>query len=288
MKHISRYLMTLTLILGFAGHFPAAQAKQSESLTFGIVPQQSASKLARVWLPILLHLEVQTGRTFRFATAKDIPTFEACLAKQAYDLAYMNPYHYVVFHKRAGYQAIARQKNKKLKGLLVTRKDSQVAGLHDLDGHSVAFPSPAAFGASVIPRAEMTRLNVQIDPAYVKSHDSVYRAVADGHQIAGGGVLRTWRTMPQNVRDQLRVFFETDAYTAHAIAIREEHVGSLSESVTAALIALQNPDAKILKDLGMKGFERAFDADWNDVRALNLSEKHTDIVKEDLDQCHSG
>ena len=210
------------------------------------------------------------------------------MARRAYDVAYMNPYHYVVFHERAGYQAIARQKNKKLKGLLVTRKDSTVQGLRDLEGHSIAFPSPAAFGASVIPRAEMARMNVQIDPAYVKSHDSVYRAVADGIQIAGGGVLRTWKTMPQNVRDQLRVFFETDAYTAHAIAVRRKHHETLSEQITEAFLALDNPDAPILKSLGMQGFERAYDADWNDVRDLNLAEGQTDIVKEDVDQCHFG
>jgi len=125
-----------------------------KAMSFGIVPQQSASRLAKVWIPFLNHVAEKSGYRINFATARDIPTFEACLAKGAYDLSYMNPYHYTVFHDVAGYRAFARQSNKKLKGLIVVRKSANITRLEDLGGSDLAFPSPAAFGASVIPRAE--------------------------------------------------------------------------------------------------------------------------------------
>ncbi|MEP4339282.1 MAG: phosphate/phosphite/phosphonate ABC transporter substrate-binding protein, partial [Roseobacter sp.] len=193
------------------------QAAMAEKVySFGIVPQQSASRLAQVWVPILAQLEKETGYKLKFTTAKDIPTFETCLAGKAYDFAYMNPYHYTVVHETAGYEAFAHQADKKLKGILVARADAQPGDLAQLNQKAIAFPSPAAFGASVIPRAELTAQNIDFDPVYVKSHDSVYRAVALGLFPAGGGVMRTFNNLPDDLKSQLKIIYQTDAYTPHA------------------------------------------------------------------------
>ena len=95
----------------------------------------------------------------------------------------------------------------------MVRADSAYGQLDELDNQSIAFPSPAAFGASVIPRAEMKSREMTIRPAYVKSHDSVYRAVIAGLFPAGGGVLRTFNNVPEADRAKLRVLYRTDAYT---------------------------------------------------------------------------
>ncbi|NIY75055.1 phosphate/phosphite/phosphonate ABC transporter substrate-binding protein [Thalassospira sp. HF15] len=276
-------LMAFALTIGTA--LPTnAYADDHTSLSFGVVPQQSASRLARIWLPILEKLSQKSGYNIKFATAKDIPTFEACLAHGAYDIAYMNPYHYVVFSDVSGYRAIGRQQDHRLRGLLVTRKDSPIETLDDLDGQEVAFPSPAAFGASVIPRAEIAARGITISENYVNSHDSVYMAVANGLTVAGGGVKRTWKTIPDTIRDQLRVFYQTDPYSPHAFAVQ----ASLTEDQAATLgNALTALDADTLSPLGMKGIEAAIDTDWDDIRGLGLTKKDTGVVVEDSNQCHS-
>ncbi|WP_425404219.1 phosphate/phosphite/phosphonate ABC transporter substrate-binding protein [Hwanghaeella sp.] len=266
----------------------AVAASERKTVVFGVVPQQSASRLARVWIPLTRHLSEKLGREIEFATAKDIPTFESCLAKGAYDVAYMNPYHYVVFHDAPGYEAIARQKDKKLQGLMVTRKDRPKAGLKDLQGAKIAFPSPAAFGASVIPRAELKKNGIDFTPDYVRSHDSVYRAVALGLHDAGGGVRRTWNTLAPEIRDQLEIFYETAPYTPHAIAVHPLLDAALRDSLKSALLAMTEADGDILKNLGILGFEEGKNADWDDVRSLNLDKTQTQIVDEIGNRCHSG
>ncbi|RVU38736.1 phosphate/phosphite/phosphonate ABC transporter substrate-binding protein [Hwanghaeella grinnelliae] len=270
---------------GFGANGALAAEK---TVLFGVVPQQSASRLARVWLPLTQYLSEKLGRSIEFATAKDIPTFESCLAKGAYDIAYMNPYHYVVFHDETGYEAIARQKDKKLKGLLVTRKDRPKTELKQLQGAKLAFPSPAAFGASVIPRAELRKEGVDFTADYVKSHDSVYRAVALGLYEAGGGVRRTWNTLAPEIRDQLDIFYETAPYTPHAIAVAQDMDPGLRDGIQAALLALSAADGDILKNLGILGFEDGKNADWDDVRSLHLDKAQTQIVDETGNRCHSG
>jgi len=152
----------------------------AETVTFSVVPQQSASKLARLWTPIVTYLSEKTGHDVRFTTAKDIPTFEARLAEGQYDFAYMNPYHYTVFSSAPGYSAFARQKDKRIKGIVVVRKDSTLRDMEELEGERLAFPSPAAFAASVLPRSHLRTEGIGFTPQYVSSHDSVYLGVARG------------------------------------------------------------------------------------------------------------
>ena len=81
----------------------------NSDILFGIVPQQSATKLARAWVPFIKRLSKETGVSVRFATLKNIPSFEKCLARGAYELFYMNPYHFTVLYRLPGYRAIVGQ-----------------------------------------------------------------------------------------------------------------------------------------------------------------------------------
>jgi len=247
-------------------------ATSADTLTFGIVPQQSASTLARLWGPILKRISSDTGIELQFATATDIPTFEKRLAEGGYDIAYMNPYHYTVFHDQSGYEALARARDKAIKGILVVRKDSPIQNLSQLDQATIAFPAPAAFAASILPRAHLSNLGLSYTPEYVASHDSVYRAVAKGLFPAGGGVIRTFKSVDPEVREQLRVLWTTAGYTPHAIATHPRVSPQTRDKVLQALLELEQDATglQLLKGLNIRGFMPARDADWDDVRSLDI------------------
>ena len=64
----------------------ATMSVHADHLTFGIVPQQSATKLASLWTPILSYLSTKSGVELSFATAPDIPTFEKRVLDGEYEL----------------------------------------------------------------------------------------------------------------------------------------------------------------------------------------------------------
>ena len=266
------YARTL-LIIGLALLPALSFAADTKPLTFGIVPQQSAAKLARLWGPITQYLSEQTGRKIVFKTAPNIPTFEKRVLAGEYDLAYMNPYHFTVFNQKPGYRAVARQANKLIKGIIVVRKDSALSGLSELQGERLAFPAPAAFAASVLPRAELTQQGVAFEPKYVSSHDSVYRNVAKGLFPAGGGIQRTLNNVAPDVREQLRILWTTSGYTPHAIAVHPGMDQSTLKAVQDALLAMNESEKgrQLLASIKFKGIEAATDKDWDDVRALNIT-----------------
>jgi phosphonate transport system substrate-binding protein len=243
-----------------------------ERYSFGIVPQQSASKLARSWTPLLQYLSEHAGVEIRFRTAPDIPEFERRLSSGEYDLAYMNPYHYTVFSREFGYRAFAKETDKLIRGILVVRKDSPIETPRDLDGSTIAFPAPAAFAASVLTRAFLADQAIAFTPKYVSSHDSVYRTVAQRLYPAGGGVMRTLNSVAPEVREQLRVLWTTEGYTPHAFAahprVPEAVVARLAEVMFAMSDDAQG--RQLLEPLKVQGFEAATDGDWDDVRALEI------------------
>ena len=263
----------LTIALMALASFSTVAGNETQrAYSFGVVPQQSATKLARLWAPLLKHLREQTDCELRFKTAPNIPVFEQRLAKGEYDFAYMNPYHYTVFNRNPGYVAFAKEKDKRLTGIIVVAREAPYRDLSELAGATVAFPAPAAFAASVLPRAYFRSQGIPITPKYVSSHDSVYRSVAKGLYPAGGGVERTLLNLDPEVRAQLRVLWTTDGYTPHAFAAHPGVPHELVVRLQLAMLSLEQ-DTKgreLLRNLSFKGITAALDSEWDDVRALGI------------------
>jgi len=260
----------------------SGSATAERVLSFAIVPQQSSAALAETWGPVLAWLSQESGVSLSFATSKDISAFEQKLAAGEFDFAYMNPYHFTVYNQNPGYRALARAKGETIKGILVVHKDSPVKNISDLSGDTLVFPSPAAFGASILVRAELRRNGVQFKPKYVSSHNSVYMNVARGFYPAGGGVLRTFELLDAQYRDDLRVLWESRPYTTHAIAYRSTMDPIVAKRVGSAMqkMSLDPVGQGLLKAIGFTGFETAADADWDDVRQLGIRPEDSGIIQE--------
>ena len=251
---------------------PQSTAQQKESLTFAVVPQQSAKKLAKLWTPLLTEISKKSGVKLIFTTAPNIPMFEQRLAKGEYDFAYMNPYHFVVYNKSTGYQALAKQKNKHIQGIIVVKKNSGITELGQLKDLTLAFPAPAAFAATLLPKADLKAQGIAVTSRYVSSHDSVYLSVARGLFPAGGGIMRTFNNAPQHVRDELQILWKTPKYTPHAIANHPLVPHEVSQNVQQSLLTLHTSEQglQLLKAINFTQFETAQDSDWNDIRVLGI------------------
>lgn len=272
-KVVSFWITVFLLIVSF--NVQAQSGNQTPRYTFGIVPQQSSSELVRAWAPILRYLGAKIGVTFVFATAKDIPTFEQRAVKGEYDFVYLSPYTYTVLH-RAGprYEAFAKERDKKLKGIIVVRRDSPYKTLSDLNTSTLAFPAATAIAATVIPQAHFKSEGIKIHPKYVSSHESVYLTVAKGVYPAGGGVVRTFDTMPAETRDQLRILWTTPGYTPHPFAAHSRIPKGIVVRLRTAMLAMhEDPEGKPLLDriAFVNGIGAATDAEYDDIRALKIT-----------------
>jgi len=259
---------------------PKAKPQAPVKLIFGVAPQQAVTELARIWTPFLGYLSRKTGYSFQFRSATDVTTFERRIAAGEYDFAYYNPLLYAT-SRESGYQAIAKEKNTKLTGIVVVPKESPYRDLKDIDGATVAFPAPTAFAAAVLPQMMARKIGINIVPKYVSSHESVYRTVAHGLYPAGGGIIKTFENVEPAVRDQLRILWTSQAYTAHPVAAHPRIPPHVAQRVLDALMAMEkDPEGQaMLKMTNFKGFVPAKDSDYDDIRALNVNISQSGAVE---------
>jgi len=264
-------LIWLALIFSLFNQVAVAQAPTG-GYSFGIGPTQSAIELAKRWTPVMQYLSEKSGVPLQFKTGKDIPTFQQQVREGVYDFVYINPYNYLQDHKRTGYSAFAREKDSKLFGVLVVKKDGPIQDVAQLNGQTVAFPTAAALAATWLPLGMLKDKGVQVTPQYVNSMDSVYRSVAKGLFPAGGGELRTLGTIDPEIKNQLRVLWTSESLPPFTFVAHPRVPKAVLAKVQKALDEMeQDPQGQaLLKANNFKGMEVATDADYNAMRKLNI------------------
>jgi phosphonate transport system substrate-binding protein len=267
--------VTFFLMLGSMPLYAAEQAASSlrQVFSFGIGPREAASELAKRWVPVLRYLSEKTGYTLQFTTARDIPAFQAQMKAGQFDLAFINPYHYILFHERIGYEAFANERDGTLTGIIVVRKDSPIRNMEALDNQIVAFPAATALAATVLPMAFFSENNVHVSPRYVVSMDSVYRAVAKGFFPAGGGEMRTYNTLAPDVRNQLRILWEAEPLPPFTFAAHPRVPRAAVAKIQQAMHDMdRNPQgAELLKTIKFKGIDPTDDSFYDRMRTLKLT-----------------
>jgi phosphonate transport system substrate-binding protein len=216
---------------------------------FDVVPQLTASKIYTVWSPLLQRVGHDAGLCFELRVAATIPEFEQRLLKGEPEFAFLNPYHAVLAYQKKKYQPLLADGEELLTGILVVRNDSPVKSLDELKGKQVTFPAPNAFAASLLIRAELAKKKIDITPVFVKTHSNVYRSVIGKDAIAGGGVNTTLDNEVPEVRQQLRVLYETPPYTPHPIATHPSVSAAVRDRFSKAMHQLtQDEEGRKLLD----------------------------------------
>ena len=245
----------------------------SRELVMGVVPQFEARTLHSIWEPVVKEIGKRTGVSIVFQGAPTIAAFEKAFMTGRYDLAYMNPYHYLIAHQHQGYIPLVRDVGKALSGVLVVRKDSPVKTPHDLQGAVIAFPSPNALGASLQMRQELSDLfHISFSPNYVKTHDSVYLNVILGQAMAGGGVQKTLNRQPETYRRRLNVIHITQPVSPHPVAVHPRVSLRLQQKIQQAFLTLgkESKGMELLEKIPVKQIGKATFQDYDALQTMKL------------------
>ena len=261
--------------------FSAFSHAETPVYTFTVVPQFKPAQLQKEWTPILDRISRETGIKLKLSVPTSIPKFESELSKGTPDFAFMNPYEAVVGHRDNGYLPLLRDK-KPLNGIVVVRKDSAYKKLSDLNGQTIGFPSPNAFGASLYIRAKLTEENpIKFTPKYLNNHNLVFKHVILGHVAAGGTVNAALNDETPEVREQLTVLYQTPDVAPHPIGVHPRVPEQVRKAVTNALINMQQDveGRAMLKEIRMSNLTDAnYKADYQPLERLNINKY---LVEED-------
>ena len=237
-----RFVYVYVLCIGTSYSACLGAQLSTKVYTFDVVPQFPAAKIYTTWSPLLQRIGQDAGLCFELRVSASIPEFEQRFLKGESDFTFLNPYHAVLAYQKKKYQPLLADAQDLLTGILVVRSDSPIKNLNDLKGKNVAFPAPNSFAASLLIRAELAKQKIDINPVFVKTHSNVYRSVINKDALAGGGVNNTLDNEAPEVRHQLRVLYETPAYTPHPIATHPSVTSEARERFLKAMVKLSQDE----------------------------------------------
>ncbi|MEM9445976.1 MAG: phosphate/phosphite/phosphonate ABC transporter substrate-binding protein [Verrucomicrobiota bacterium] len=245
----------------------------SKEYKVGVVPQFEQRRLLATWSPILKYLEDQTGDLFKLSSSTSIGEFEKRFLAGEFDLAYCNPYHYIMAKRAQGYVPIIMSGSKKLQGILVASNSSGINDINQLHNQKLAFPSANALGASLLMRAELKKFHgLDIKPEYVKTHSSVYLFVAKGVMKAGGGVQRTFNEQKQSLQNKLKIIYRTAKVNPHPIIVHPRLGNDKKIEIQKLLLSLASMQAVLFENIPMNDPMQATDKDYLNLEQLGLEE----------------
>ncbi len=222
-------------------YIPSAWA--SQVYTLSVVPQFTPVDIGLRWSPMLTYLEKEAGIRLQLRMMERIPKFESDFLAGIPDLVFLNPYHAVMAMKAHGYIPLVRG-GALLNGILVVDRNGPIKRLADLNGKTLAFPSPNAFGASLYMRSLLAeKEKITFRTTYVGTHQNVYRHVLLGEVAAGGGVGATLEKESAGMQSRLTVLYTTPGVASHPLAAHPRVPAEVRERLTAALLKLDRDPA---------------------------------------------
>ena len=237
-----RFVYVYVLCIGTSYSACLGAQVSTKVYTFDVVPQFPAAKIYTTWSPLLQRIGQDAGLCFELRVSASIPEFEQRFLKGESDFTFLNPYHAVLAYQKKKYQPLLADAQDLLTGILVVRSDNPIKNLNDLKGKNVSFPAPNSFAASLLIRAELAKQKIDVNPVFVKTHSNVYRSVINKDAMAGGGVNNTLDNEAPEVRQQLRVLYETPAYTPHPIATHPSVTSEVRERFLKSMVKLSQDE----------------------------------------------
>ncbi|MCW8946655.1 MAG: phosphate/phosphite/phosphonate ABC transporter substrate-binding protein [Sedimenticola sp.] len=245
-----------------------------QHLRFGVLPLQSPTKLAGMFLPLTEYLGNHLGRPVQFVTSSSFTSFMEKVAQRKYDIIYLNPMLYS--HSRPyGYKVIAKVASEPFTGILVVRKAGPIQTLSAdslPNGLRIGFPDPGAFAATVLVRGYLDSIGINVDRQmqvqYFGSQDSAILALYNGLVDIIGTWRPSLRSMPASVRADLQIIAETPPQPQMPIAVRDDLPPEDVRRLYLALTGLAKTEQgqSIIRRMGFKrGFEFAADEEYLEV-----------------------
>lgn len=269
--NIGIYILTL----GTGLHTASAHAESPPAVTpkpylLGVFPHLGANQIEKSFAPIAADLARVLGRPVELRTRPTFETFAEELARETFDIAFVQPFDYPAAHDAHGYLPLARR-DEPLVARLVVREDSAVATLKDLKDMNIGLPPEnAAVSHLILMMAAAQKFSLNsARVTYYKAHDSCLNALLVGTVAACGTAPYPQRFFESKWKIKFRVVAES-ASIPHALFVAHRRMSEKDrEAVREAVLSWGNTDVgrRLLAENALTPFVPATDAEYEPVRA---------------------
>ncbi len=244
--------LAAALLVGWAGLSAPGTAgadQPAPTYVFAVVPQAPPVVMSGLWSPIVERISRETGVQLQVKLYEGIEAFDADLAAGVPDFAYVHPEQATRAHRAAGYRPLVRNQEA-IRAVLFVERGSPYRSLFSLAGAEVALIGPRSF-CSITLRRELRGLGIV--PRYVGTAANAYKQVVVGLAPAGGVLDYTLGGASPDVREKLRVIYESPPLAPHPVIANPRVPRALADRIAGSFLALPRTEegSRLLKKVHM-------------------------------------
>jgi phosphonate transport system substrate-binding protein len=257
-----RYIFTLLLL--------SLELFASERLVFGAISTVEPELMQQHLSPAMKYIEKVTGKKVVFQTGYDYDDTIEKFAKGQFDIGYIGPVPYIKAKRidPESLNILARLKNaqsKPFQSVIITRKNSTLNTLEDIDQHTFAFGSPQSTLSYYVPMDMLIRtgsISRLQSYNFLGRHDKVAQYVIMGKYDLGA----VKNSVAQVYSKYIKVVQKSAALPDFLMVSSSKLDKDTSKKIQDALLSLENKDILKAFKSSAVGFESAKDSDYNELR----------------------
>lgn len=273
---------------------------ESNPVKFFFVPSVDATLLESGAKVVEEFLEKETPYKYKFAIPQSYVAVVEAFGTDRADVASLNTFGYILANEKYGTQAllkVIRYGSGTYKSQIITRSDSSIKKLEDINGKRFAYVDSASTSGYLLPAKYLKDKNIKPSTTvFAKKHDNVVTMVYQGQVDAGAtfytppeeGKLQDARrlvlTQFPDVADKVKIVELTSDIPNDPFVFRKDLPEEMKKSIQEALVKFVKTEAgrKAFHDLyGITDLERTTDGEYDSVRAIlkDLGQKAAELVK---------
>lgn len=254
-----------------------------KTIKVAILPLYSPLTIYKRYDPLMRYLSEKTGYEFKLVIPKNFEEFIQIVSEGKVDFSYQNPYVFSIVSKKYPVKALAitigedcTQEegicgDERFRGIIITRKDSNINKIEDLKGKKIMIVSPTSAGGFLSQKIYLEKKGFNLTRDFklidAKRQEKVIIGVYKGEADAGfirEAALSVWSDEVDISKIKILDYGEyLPNWTFALVRNRnQELTAKVKEIIT-------NLEPDILKKAKIKGFKYATDEDLTKLKKLS-------------------
>jgi ABC-type phosphate/phosphonate transport system substrate-binding protein len=275
---------SLWILLLFQIPFAVADNDNS-GLTLGVFPYLPTKSMEQIFAPIAARFSELTKRPVALRSRPDYARFREQVRQQTYDILFIQPFDYVSVAAPNDYIPLARwvassdqDDHGDLNAIIVTRGDSAVKTVGDLQDQEVAVPNVDA-AVSVLGRHALARLGIKVNIRAAGNHIACLQQVQVKRSAA---CITAWPAVMLFEKKngvKLKLVYTTDTIPSSLFAIHTRVPEEQRRLLETELLSWRGDDPNDTAYLSNGAWTRLYpatDKDYDIVRKIWAELGHQD------------
>jgi len=268
---MKKILIIISLIIGGISNFANA-----EDYTFSMLPRYFPEKLTAMVTPLTTYLTETLQSPVKLVLTENFDKYTMQVVSGTVDIGYENPLVYTQVSDQHEVIATAQMgaDGNKFRGIIITSPNSDIKSIADLQGKKVMIVGKTSAGGYLSQKLALQEagLDPERDCTIVEAannhQENVIISVSIGDVDAGFIRESAYHVadefiMPNSIKEVVA----TNWLPNWALSVNKSMAPEKKEQIRAAVLKLQ-ADHPALKAMGLTGFEKASDSDYDVIRKL--------------------